>query len=163
MNIQELIEKYEKKYSGGSVSFAVAVLLTEIQKDLKQLDEPQKPVVPQFVADWIEKVKGWELTLYYALDHSPEEVNLWFCEDEANHQETLALAWINGYTVEKEKRYEVILCNGQSLKTVYRQGEDRLDFEKVYGDLERFTRKQLEDAGLAWVFDCPGVKVKEVE
>ena len=65
--------------------------------------------------------------------------------------------------VEKEKRYEVILSNGQSLKTVYRQGEDRLDFEKVYGDLERFTRKQLEDAGLAWVFDCPGVKVKEVE
>lgn len=69
----------------------------------------------------------------------------------------------NGYEVEKEKQYEVILCNGQSLKTVYRQGNDRLDFEKVYGDLERFTRRQLEDAGLSWVFDCPGIKVKEVE
>lgn len=80
-----------------------------------------------------------------------------------DNSELFARAWLGCYTVEEEKRYEVILSNGQSLKTVYRQGEDRLDFEKVYGDLERFTRKQLEDAGLAWVFDCPGVKVKEVE
>ena len=71
--------------------------------------------------------------------------------------------WIDGYEVEKEKQYEVILCNGQSLKTVYRQGEDRLDFEKVYGDLERFTRKQLEEAGFGWVFDCEGIAVREVE
>lgn len=62
----------------------------------------------------------------------------------------------------EEAWYEVILCNGQSLKTVYRQGEDRLDFEKVYGDLERFTRKQLEGAGFGWVFDCPGIEVLEV-
>ena len=68
-----------------------------------------------------------------------------------------------GYVVEKEKRYEVILCNGQSLKTVYRQGDDYLDFEKVYGDLENFTRKQLEDANFGWVFDCEGIKIKEVE
>ena len=27
----------------------------------------------------------------------------------------------------------------------------------------KFTRKQLEDAGFGWVFDCPGVEVKEVE
>ena len=56
----------------------------------------------------------------------------------------------------------MILCNGQSLKTVYRQGEDRLDFEKEYGDLERFTRKQLKDAGFGWVFDCPGIEIEEV-
>lgn len=79
------------------------------------------------------------------------------------NQETFARAWIDGYKIEKEKRYEVILCNGQSLKTVYRQGEDRLDFEKVYGDIERFTRKQLEEAGFGWVFDCPGIELEEVE
>ena len=60
------------------------------------------------------------------------------------------------------KRYEVILCNGQSLKTVYRQGNDRLDFENVYGDIERFTRKQLEEANFGWVFDCEGIEVEEV-
>ena len=89
------------------------------------------------------------------------DLMLWI--KKSSNQETFALAWINGYEVEKEKRYEVILCNGQSLKTVYRQGENRLDFEKVYGDLERFTRKQLEEAGFGWVFDCPGIRIKEVE
>lgn len=87
--------------------------------------------------------------------------DLWIVESLEN-QETFARAWIDGYEIEKEKRYEVILCNGQSLKTVYRQGEDRLDFEKVYGDIERFTRKQLEEAGFGWVFDCEGMEVKEV-
>ena len=43
------------------------------------------------------------------------------------------------------------------------RGNDRLDFEKVYGDLETFTRKELEEANLGWVFNCPGVEVKEVE
>ena len=26
-----------------------------------------------------------------------------------------------------------------------------------------YTSKELEDAGFSWVFDCPGVEVKEVE
>ena len=115
-------------------------------------------------ADWIDNMKCQGKTLYYGLDHTPpEEVDLWFCEDEVNRQNTFARAWLDGYEIEKEERYEVLLCNGQSLKTVYRQGGDRLDFEKVYGDLERFTRKQLEDAGFGWVFDCPGIEVREVE
>lgn len=80
-----------------------------------------------------------------------------------DNSELFVRAWLDGYTVEEEKQYEVILCNGQSLKTVYRQGGDRLDFEKVYGDLERFTRKQLEEAGFGWVFDCPGIRIKEVK
>ncbi|HGS0135507.1 TPA: DUF1642 domain-containing protein, partial [Streptococcus pneumoniae] len=26
-----------------------------------------------------------------------------------------------------------------------------------------FTRKQLEEAGVGWVFDCPGIEIEEVE
>lgn len=135
--------------------------------------ERKKVIVPQFVADWIKYCKNTNVTLVRAL--LVEEVDLYNYANQKDskklkeflkvkeNQEIFARAWLDGYEVKKEKRYEVILSNGQSLKTVYRQGDDRLDFEKVYGDLERFTRKQLEDAGLAWVFDCPGVKVKEVE
>mgnify|MGYP001640986261 FL=1 len=122
--------------------------------------EPQKPVVPQFVADWLSKLKSGLFGLNY--DSVPSEIYDWVYATEDNLRK-LHLAFVYGYEVEKEKRYEVILCNGQSLKTVYRQGEDRLDFEKVYGDLERFTRKQLEEAGFGWVFDCPGIEVEEVE
>ena len=130
--------------------------------------EREKVTVPQFVADWIEKTdKKLSLRDLMSNSYTSFEVNGWLGElDEDGafkNQETFARAVLDGYEVEKEKQYEVILCNGQSLKTVYRQGEDRLDFEKVYGALERFTRKQLEEASFGWVFDCPGVKVKEVE
>ena len=124
-------------------------------------------IIPQIAADYIKYAKenGWDLQDAMDSDFiaSEENRNLsdWFYKDK--NMETFALAWINGYDVEKEKRYEVILCNGQSLKTVYRQGNDRLDFEKVYGDLERFTRKQLEEDGFGWVFDCPGIEIEEVE
>lgn len=140
--------------------------VVEIDKNLvhKDINEPQKPVVPQFVADYIEFKKENDFQIYGAMrvieDHYDKRVPEWFYEKNI---ETFARAWLDGYEVEKEKQYEVILCNGQSLKTVYRQGEDRLGFEKVYGDLERFTRKQLEDAGFGWVFDCPGMEVREVE
>lgn len=128
--------------------------------------EREKVKVPQFVADWIEYAKFEDYHLLGAMDSiaisGRKNLDEWFRGDDDN-MELFARAWLDGYEVEKEKRYEVILCNGQSLKTVYRQGNDRLDFEKVYGDLERFTRKQLEEDGFGWVFDCPGMEVREVE
>lgn len=127
-------------------------------------------VIPEFVADWIFKAQlvdrrslrsALETATIRLYAKNGDEVIDWL--KDTSNQDIFARAWLNGYEVEKEKQYEVILCNGQSLKTVYRQGEDRLDFEKVYGDLERFTRRQLEDAGLSWMFDCPGIEVREVE
>ena len=53
MNKQELIKKYEGLFE-KLYAFPV-VTINEVLEDLKQLDEPQKPVVPQFVADWIEE------------------------------------------------------------------------------------------------------------
>ena len=127
----------------------------------------QKPVVPQFVADWYEENKDsfdynlWEYLTDWK-EQEPSDFKNWI-NDRNNAFQTLVNMHQFDYTVEKEKQYEVILCNGQSLKTVYRQGRDYLDFEKVYGDLEIFTRKQLEDAGFGWVFDCEGIVVREAE
>ena len=40
-------------------------------------------------------------------------------------------------------------------------------YEKIFFSLgglaTRFTRKELEEVGLGWVFDCQGVEVEEVE
>ena len=134
------------------------------QGKVEGMIEPEKVKVPQFVADYIEFKKANDFHVYGAMrvieDHYDKRVPEWFYEKNI---ETFIRAWLDGYEVEKEKRYEVILCNGQSLKTVYRQGKDRLDFEKEYGDLERFTRKQLEEANFGWVFDCEGIEIKEVE
>lgn len=159
MNKQGLIESINHLPSDCSRPRPMIDKLTTLEL-IKLLDETQEVEIPMFVADFITEQKKLSHTLSYSIDACmSDRVAEWYWDNS----ELFVRAWLDGYTVEKENWYEVILSNGQSLKTVYRQGEDRLDFEKVYGDLERFTRKQLEDAGLAWVFDCPGVKVKEVE
>ena len=149
-----------------------------IIKKIEQLDESEKVTVSEEEAKFLETFDfncesdvttalylvsrtGWG---YYLRDNNGEELKDLSEEfRELENRKRLIRAILFGYVVEKEKRYEVILCNGQSLKTVYRQGDDYLDFEKVYGDLENFTRKQLEDANFGWVFDCPGIEVEEVE
>lgn len=159
MNKQELIESINHLPSDCSGPRPMIDKLTTLEL-IKLLDKTQEVEIPMFAADFIAEQKKLGHTLSYSIDACmSDRVAEWYWDNS----ELFVRAWLDGYDIEKEKRYEVILSNGQSLKTVYRQGEDRLDFEKVYGDLERFTRKQLEDAGLAWVFDCPGVKVREVE
>ena len=162
MNKKELIEKIE------AIPDNIGLVRPHIDKKMvlglvRQLDEPEKVKVPQFVADWIEECKNDDFHLFGAMEAislNRKKLDYWFREDD--NMELFARAWLDGYEVEEEKRYEVILCNGQSLKTVYRQGDDYLDFEKVYGDLENFTRKQLEEAGFGWVFDCEGIEIEEV-
>ena len=138
--------------------------------EYEKLNKPEKVKVPEYIEDWIFKCQLLNnFSLSSALDSNTihlyakksEFVKKWL--NDKNNQELFARAWLTDYEAEEEKRYEVILCNGQSLKTVYRQGGDHLDFEMVYGDLESFTRKRLEEAGFGWVFDCPGIEIEEVE
>ena len=164
MNIKALIKKYEAVECVVGIVSGKTILKT-VLRDLKQLDEPEKVKVPQFVADVIEGAREQspelEDALHYACSNGSQEFTEWY--QKKSNRDLFARAWLDGYEVEKEKRYEVILCNGQSLKTVYRQGSDHLDFEMVYGDLESFTRKQLEEANFGWVFSCEGIEIEEVE
>ena len=169
MNVKELIEKYKRyegKWNGKTGELARQIFL----EDLKQLDEPRKVKVKKFVANWYEEHKDeFEYNVWDWLSSKSESGKIdskfafWLNDVDNTPIQTLVNMHQFGYEVEEEKRYEVILCNGQSLKTVYRQGGDHLDFEIVYGDLESFTRKRLEEAGYGWVFDCEGIEIEEVE
>ena len=53
MNKQELIEKYV--YMKRNLEMWVCT--PDILKDLKQLDEPKKVKIPEFVANWLEYSK----------------------------------------------------------------------------------------------------------
>ncbi|VSJ16313.1 phage protein [Streptococcus pneumoniae] len=168
MNIKALIKKYEELWNEHSPFYEPVPYTSMIElflKELKQLDELKPVKVPQFVADVIEGAREQSVELEDAFEYVWEvatgELREWFRKLE--NRNNFARAWLDGYEVEEEKRYEVILRNGQSLKTVYRQGGDHLDFEMVYGDLESFTRERLEDANFGWVFDCPGIEIEEVE
>lgn len=136
---------------------------------IKQLDEPQKPVVPQFVADWIEyfkKTGDWDL--FQSMDYlfEKKEIREWL--EGKNNQETFARAWLDGYEVEKEKRYMVkvkgVVCNSMVLKHNINEDTWYMSNKTNYTDLKSYhTKKELEEANFGWVFDCPGIEIEEVE
>lgn len=165
MNKQELIKKFEERKTIIGNFQGYAVWWEDVKEIFEQLDEPQPIKIPQFVADVIEGAREQspelEDALHYTWGNGTKEFTEWY--NKKSNRDLFARAWLDGYEVEEEKRYEVILCNGQSLKTVYRQGSDHLDFEMVYGDLESFTRKQLQEANFGWVLDCPGIEIEEVD
>lgn len=168
MNKQELIEKYKTK--GEARKEFPVVAISDVLKDLRELDEPEKVKVPQFVADWYEENKDdFEFNVWdwIAFRHEPEklknkEFNHWINDGEGNPIQTLANMHQFGYEVEKEKRYVVNLKNGQPL-TKTKSGKAIYFNQDIITGNYKFTRKQLEEAGFGWVFDCEGIEVEEVE
>lgn len=134
-----------------------------------------KPVVPQYVADWIKKCKmfkSFAVSLSFALQPSVWEANSlsgecieWLMD--AENQETYARAWLDGYEIEKEARYRVRFKGVSNTHTylVVNQFRNFWSIEEdVFGSESTcHTRKELEANGFGWVFDCPGVEVKEVD
>nr|DAU93673.1 MAG TPA: Protein of unknown function (DUF1642) [Caudoviricetes sp.] len=172
MNVKELIGKYE--YMSHACFRRVDTL--KVLKDLKQLDEPQKVVVPQFVADWYEENKDdFEFNVWdwIAFRNEPEklenkEFNYWINDSEGNPIQTLINMHQFGYEVEKEPKYTVrvkgINGYGQYLNKVSSSKTYCFASEiEKYGYKTKHTRKELEDAGFGWVFDCEGIEIKEVE
>ncbi|HGR9957460.1 phage protein [Streptococcus pneumoniae] len=127
-----------------------------------------KVVVPQCVAEYIEFKKKNNFHVYGAMrvieDHYDKKVPDWFYE---NNIEKFCLAWLNGYEVEKEKRYFVkIKGNIKGNMLVYGELLKRYFFTKNFSldnVIYSHTRKELEDAKFGWVFDCEGIDIEEVE
>lgn len=155
------------RISGGSVSYA---------EDLYDSFFP-KPVVPQCVANWYEEIKdNFGYDLVEAINSIPVPVDgeeytdfeKWVLDNE-NALTTLVNMHQFGYKVKKEPRYAVSIKGIKVDKGFlnYDKFSNTWSFEDDDTGVDRFrvihTRKELEDAGFGWVFDCPGVEVKEVE
>lgn len=126
-----------------------------------------KPVVPQYVADWYEVHKDeLEINLYREVCQTEKKYNCgvltdfqeWLISGKTSPFSVLVNMHQFGYEVEKETKYTVrikvtnqYLCND----------EGNLHFSP--GFRMDFTKNDLEKLNLGWVFDCPGVEVKEVE
>lgn len=166
MNKQELIERIEglKNLFGNKEEY---IEIDAVIKLIEQLDEPQKMVVPQLVADWIETCKENNIiSLSGAFEYAKEEVDTWL--SDWKNQEIFASAWIFGYEVEKEKRYYVRLKGVDEnynyfncIKHLNAWCLTELKTDKKFRMTH--TRKQLEDADFGWVFDCPGIEIEEVK
>ena len=141
---------------------------------IKQLDEPQKPVVPQFVADWYEKHKNdFEFAVFnylYLFDRQDEsDFKRWFRDSRTEPFQILVNMHQFGYEVEKEKRYYVRFKNMESndfnylnfIKFQHAWVLSSIKLDKKFRT--EHTKKQLEEASFGWVFDCPGIEIEEVE
>ncbi|HEW1831242.1 TPA: DUF1642 domain-containing protein [Streptococcus pneumoniae] len=161
MNIKALIKKYEAVECVVGIVSGKTILKT-VLRDLEQLDEPQKVKVPQFVAEWIEEARKAckDVAELFEFDFTNDEVRKWFMQERPF--DLVARAWLDGYEVEKEKRYFVSLNNGQPL-TKTQSGKVLYFNQNIITGNYKFTRKELEEAGFGWVFDCEGVEVEEVE
>lgn len=173
MNIKALIKKYEAVECVVGIVSGKTILKT-VLRDLKQLDEPEKVKVPQFVADWIEVCKA-HLTssLYTAMNPNFMKENnqsfdliLWI--KKTSNQDLFVRAWLDGYEVEEEKRYLVKVkgINEECEYLFFGELSNTWKFRSLgsFGELKKHhTRKELEEAGFGWVFDCPGIEIEEVE
>ena len=179
MNKQEALKQIEEQrdmileLNGWGVFGYIKGIINQLDEPQKieipkvEFKKSQKVKVPQFVAEYIEHSKEIGRDLQDAMNSSliNKQVDRWLYTK--NNKETFARAWLDGYEVEEEKRYVVkVKGNIKENMLVYGKFVERYFFTKsssLYNVIYSHTRKELEEAGFGWVFDCPGVEVEEVK
>ncbi|MBE8862465.1 DUF1642 domain-containing protein [Enterococcus faecium] len=110
---------------------------------LEQLDEPQKLVVPKFVAEWFEENKDdlefpiWELCVDSYGSKDEHGMLNWIQQSENNPIETL-IRMKDGYEVEKKPKYIVKI--------------GKLYLKEPLGDTSNFTILTTWDKKCAYPF-----------
>lgn len=164
MDKQDVINKIKGMTVETFFSNSLFVSQPKVIKLIEQIKEPYKPVIPQYIADWIEKAKDDDdYNVVGAVNEAPEgEVSDWLILENVN---TFAKAWVNGYKVEKETKYRVILKgNSKSPDYLVDTVSDGFRFyNNLYTQNREHTRKELEEANFGWVFDCEGIEIEEVK
>lgn len=155
-----LKEEVENILYRAVLSFQIAttsegnIIYDEIEKKIEQLDEPEKPVIPQFIANWIESYRKKTLVelindAVYSSDEDSQCFRRWFHEEmgfESNYDEFLSRVWLDGYTIEKEPQWVVKDDTGYlsylqfSIPNIYER-ETSLDKNDAY----KFNSKSKAD------------------
>ena len=196
MNKQEAQKQIEEQrdmilglYSWGAFGYIEGMINQlddppKIEIPKVEFKKSPKIKVPQFVADWIEEVKenGFEvktsLGIYAKVTANTDVytvMNYIFKDEHAtnkvlhwvdNNRATFARAWLDGYEVEKEPKYTVMVKGvpgyGRYLNKALLSKEYFFASEnEVSGYRTKHTRKELEEAGFGWVFDCEGIEIEE--
>lgn len=146
-------------------------------REYEKLNKPEKVKVKQFVADWYEENKDdFETSLFQCIyelfekrnDSKLNEFEYWVIDGNTKPFQTLVDMHRFGYEVEEEKRYLVKvkgIVNALSFLSYHKNADiwTVTDKNNSNGHRAHHTRKELEEAGFGWVFDCPGIEIEEVE
>ena len=175
MKKQELIKHIEDlPYKEGRIVDKIDISRKGLLELVKQLDEPEKVKIPQFVAEWL-KENDWreetlgEQSVFDVFDNLKNDSKNGYYENVKRwidgNGDLFARAWLDGYTID-EKLYlvkvkghinENILVYGYGIKIYFFSSN-------IKGNRRaHHTRKELENAGFGWVFSCEGIEIEEVE
>ncbi|OFO01488.1 DUF1642 domain-containing protein [Streptococcus sp. NM] len=170
--------KWREGYEQGKLEGEwVGNQLKDADKIRRELNQVK---VPQFVADVIEGAREQspelEDALHYTWGNGTKEFTEWY--NKKSNRDLFARAWLDGYIVEKEKKYEIKLLNqndgdlylvNQNANLADKYGhfspvvllftKSTFFSEKCY----KLTKKEVVSNGFGWIFDCEGVEVQEVE
>ena len=175
MNEKQITDLIERMRELGHIySYQGAKILI---REYEKLNKPEKVKIPQMVAEWLKKndlreeTKG-EQSIFDAVDNLAHDSKNGYYSDVKRwideNGDLFARAWLDGYEVEKEKRYRVKM---KGIDTNFNfLNRHRNENYWIFSSKDKntlyqthHTQKELEDAGFGWVFDCPGIKIEEVE
>lgn len=173
MNKQELIKGLnwlrDACAKEGGFTSGVRIGLTLAIGEIEKLDEPEKIVIPKFVAEAFEKAREdncFASQLINAMYDSSDEVGYWL--EVPSNEKLLLRAWLDGYEIEKEKLYYVIdkskipiltIHEGKVVASVSVSKVERAEKLSTTDFKYRLTEKQIKDYdGRYWSF---AVEVEE--
>ena len=169
--LNEILNELGSDY--GTLKYKAGYEQGKFESSFIPYDGPQKVTVPQFVADWIKYCKNTNVTLVRAL--LVEEASLYNYANQKDskklkeflkvkeNQEAFASAWLDGYTIEKEKKFTVKLTKTQQYLYCIDNDFTFVTYARPDDNPRLYhTRKELEEAGFGEVFNSPLFEVEEV-
>ena len=181
MNKEELID-YCNAIKENKNQFINCIDVNRIIKRIEQLDEQEKVVVSEEEAKFLKTFnfrRESDVTkalyyvsrtgfCYYLTDGFDTELKgLSEGFRDLENRKRLIRAILFGYVVEKEKRYRISMLKARNYKNhaqILCEEDGKMFWcGEWYRFKTKFTRKELEEAGFGWVFDCEGIEIEEVE
>ena len=170
MNKQELIDKLKRhltvmsEVEGSEYDKVYKYATKQHLAMIAELDEPEKPVVPQFVADWYEEHKDnfeYSVQCLCVQGCKPvRQIDTWFDNDDNKPIVTLVKMKLFGYEVEKEKLYFASFRDtNQYLGWNEQRGEWFMSCSPFMSGVKQ-TQKTWEGVG---IWNNPAFEIKEVE
>lgn len=121
--------------------------------------------IPEKVGAFITHQKTKGKNFFTSLENLKYELEIlmWITKDDNEYK--FLSAWVSGFKIKEEEKYLVKLKNKDEAVDylVNTELNGYRFFSNLYTQNREHTRKELEEAGFGWVFDCPGIEIEEVE
>lgn len=176
MEKQELLKWIDENKIGRPSVFGLGTVETVYKDDLiekiNQFDEPQKVKVPRFVAEWFESNKhNLNFEIYELCEAGKVPVDLyeglsafeqWFY---LNHDIETLIRMQDGYEVEEEPKYSVIVAGKYLIKMFHGRKDHKFvsqaELESWHSSAYKLTQKEIKEIDdRYWPFAVPVEKVQ---